>query len=424
MKIIGLDISGGYATAVLLEERPRNLLEFARSKHFHPFIVEANREDLEALCNLKPDLVVLEPSGLHYEQIFCNWFERNEIEYKKASVKRLANYRNENGLDKTDDRDSLALAAYGFDKLNDKNAFIPKCELADLRQLWLKRYGLIKLQKRIIQRIRLQLQHEFPEAAEANMRKRWGQNTIGPIGWMCNQETRKNKWQKLHDGGIVSYGKPSQHEVQGTIGNGLSEYTRTLAKHCWEIWEQCAHIEEECDRILAEPRFAKYIAAFDDIGLNPETRVIWLTRIYPFERFLGDDGRPRVIRRLSRNGKQCKYDQSLAQFKASLGCGTIKNESGIRQSDFEKIRKRKGWRGKSRLAEERTEFSIGDRFSRTAFFMWGLGQLERRQLKSPEAKKILAKQKKLKEEGTNVYQRLANLQGYTARILYRKLVKS
>lgn len=418
-KVIGLDISGGYATAVLLEKKPENLLEYARSKDFCPFIVEATKKDLEALCNLKPDVVILEPSGHHYEQIYCDWLKRHNIEYRKANVRRLASYRNEHGLDKTDKRDGLALAAYGFDKKNDSTAFVPECELEELRQLWLKRRGLIKIQKRIVQRIKLQLQHEFPEAAEAIMKRKWAQKGPTIIGWMSGEETRKSKWETIHNGGILS----RKRKVPGTIGKGISEYTRELAKHCWSLWEHCRKIEVECDLILAEPQFEKYIAAFDEIGLNPDTKVIWLSRIYPFERFLGQDGRPRLIRRLSENGKECKYDQSLAQFKAALGCGTIKNESGIRQSDYSKIRSKK-WKGRRSKDSEKTEFAIGDKFCRTAFFMWSLNALEKGTLKSPEAQKLLTKHKSLKGKGRNVYQRIGNLQGYTARILYRKLLKS
>ncbi|MEO0487944.1 MAG: transposase, partial [Cyanobacteria bacterium J06659_2] len=342
MRIIGIDISGGFATAVLLDSQPENLLSYYHSEKYTPFDFEPTHEHLEALISLEPDCVAWEPTGTHYELVYRDWFKKHGVEVKRIAAKRVASYRNDSGLDKTDGTDALAIASYTLKRYDDPSAFIQECELEEMRHLYLQRHGLIKIQRRYCQRLRLQLHHEFPEAADTKLNARlWGERGAGLVSWLSdNGSNRSNtRWTTLYEGGVRNKNRVAiKKTINPTIGTGISDYSKWLAKHIWEIWEQCREIEERFEQELAKPEFKPYIEAFDAVGFSMDCKVIWLTRIYPFDKFL-KDGRENCIRRLNSKGKLCKYNLSLSQFKASVGAGTIRNESGqksgknVRMSD-------------------------------------------------------------------------------------------
>ncbi|MEO0825701.1 MAG: hypothetical protein AAFY67_08565 [Cyanobacteria bacterium J06642_9] len=185
---------------------------------------------------------------------------------------------------------------------------------------------------------------------------------------------------------------------------------------------QCQEIEHYFDKELAIPEFKPYLEAFNQVGLSKACQIIWLTRVYPFDKFLKDD-RENITKRLNSNGKLCKYNLSLSQFKASLGAGTIRNESGQRQGKNARTSKVRDKRAKRKKApsDGPTELPIGDRFCRKSYFIWHLGNVERETLKSPLGDKILAKNREQIAKGKNGFQRTGNLQGYCARLLYREL---
>lgn len=427
MKIIGLDVSGGYATAIFLQEKPDNLIEYARSEEFAPFEIQPNEKSLNAIASLGADLIVLEPSGGHYERIFCNWFNKKEIPWRRVVGHRIDAYRRDQGLDKTDNLDALALAAYGYDKLNDKRAWIEECELPRLRELCLQRYALIKMQKRYIQRLRLQLEHEFPEAASATIHREWGESTNGIISWMIEKKIKSgysyNYWEKQYKGGIKNATSKNTEMVSPTIGTGLSNHSKNLAKHINELWLEISEIEAECDRIMSDNDVKPYLDACLEIGFNKELTSIWLTRIYPFKRFMDAEGKERRVKRRSSSGKTVTHNLSLSQFKASVGAGTIRNESGTRQ--VAKKNARRGWQNRKKM--ERAEYVSGDMHSRRAYFMWFMGKVNLQRNRksktepSPELKQIRERNQKLTEKSRNIYLRGCNCHGYTAKLLYRKL---
>lgn len=428
VRIIGLDISAGYASAVLLDEKPSDLQAFYHSKGYGEafFIVEPTLKNFDAIAELQPDLIVLEPTGTHYETIFCHHFEKRNLAYKRAPGIRVKSYRDDHGLDKSDEVDSLVLAAYGHDRHDDPRAWVPECGLPQLRSLILQRRGLQKIANRHLQRLRLQLQHEFPEASDGSIERGWGDPGNGWVHFINGSSSGRSTtyWKKKYEGGVEYAQQPAKRRsVPGTVGTGLSNYSQKLAEHLCDLWQQLADIEAECDAIASDPNVLPYVEAMERLGLNREVQITWLTRIFPFSKFL-ENGQPRRVRKLSRHGREVVNDLSLSQFKAALGIATKRNESGIRQSDRSRIRKRKGFRGRnSGDKKEKAEYMIGDPLCRTAFFMWTLSAIEKRHLKGEYRSVILAKAKEQKAKGKNLYQRSCNLQGYMARLLYRQLLK-
>lgn len=426
MRVIGIDISGGFATAVLLDKQPASLAEYYRSTQYTPFDFEPNHADLMALVNLRPDCVAWEPTGTHYELVYHNWFQRHGIEVKRIAAKRVASYRSDNGLDKTDGTDALAIASYTLKRYDDPSAFIQECYLREIRELYLQRQGLVRIQRRYCQRLRLQLHHEFPEATNAKLNSReWASSGFGLIAWLSgNGSGRTNaRWEKLHNGGVVNKNSKNPKAIAPTIGTGVSDYSRWLAKHVWEIWEQCREIECRFDAELNKQEMQIYLKAFQAVGISVDCQIAWLTRIYPFERFLRN-GKENTIKRLNGKGKLCKYNLSLSQFKAALGAGTVRNESGQKQGKNVRMSKVRLKRMKKRSQASSggpVELPIGDRLCRTSYFMWHMGAVERGVNTGTHAEAIRSKNEEQRQIGKNGFQRAGNLHGYVARILYREL---
>lgn len=416
MRIIGIDVGGAYSTAFFLDHLPTNLKEFSQSAEFTPFTVEHTAKDLNGLIELKADWIIFEPTGFHYEQLLIQWLDAHNQPWKRVVGRRMAAHRIGLGLPKTDGRDALAIAHYGMTYINDPHAFIQKCELIDLRRTWIERDSLAKLRGSLINRLRQQLKHQFPEVADKELDRRWNEPCPAVIRWMVDDPSLdvrfKSRYKNLHDGGQHKNGTLSN----GTIGSGISEHTRLIAKQIFEIDSANLTKEAAIEQWLAEPRFEKYISAFDELQLSISVRAIWLSRIYPIERFLGEDGKPIKIKRLSKNGKQTTRYVSLSRFKAALGAGIEPNTSGIRGEIKTRYYKRQK-RG------EHEKIPMGDKFCRRAFVMWASKPLECNTIKAktPTTMALVAKHKQLKEKGTKKYQRLSNLHGYTAKLLFQLL---
>lgn len=430
-RILGLDIGGGNATAFLLDTGTidgANFRDYIHSKLFNPFRVELSRESLENLVSLNPDIVVFEPTGDHYERVFTHWFKQYGIPYRRCVGSRVAAFRRDKGLmGKTDDIDSFSLALFGYYKLyrpgdQDFRAFLPECELEELRRWWLQRFGVVKRRAALVNRLRAQISAEFPEAKDSELKRDWGEESPGLIKWLCDCAEGRSKaiWDNSYHGGRCKRGG-KRVIAPGTCGVGLSDYTRQVARLILDVDTMALDLERRCDRFLEDEKFKPYLAAFEAIGGSRLMVVIWLTRIYPFERFLVD-GRPDIIKRDSKKGRPCTIDRSLSQFKAALGAGTVENTSGTRQ----KRANRQGNKWQRRRASKpgqnpKAEVAIGDRYSRQSFFLWAVNQVEPKTASCNETLK--AQSLKLKERGQNLYQRLGNLQGYYCKLLYKELVK-
>ena len=157
------------------------------------------------------------------------------------------------------------------------------------------------------------------------------------------------------------------------------------------------------------------------IGLNQACSAIWLTRIFPFSRFLNEDNKPIRRKRLSSNGKPCTHDKSLAQFKASLGAAISSPRSGTK-GGIAPTRQR-GLKRKKKDGDSKQK-PIGCKYSRIAFYTYAAVQIETGRTQAPLGPQLIAHRNKLKEKGRNMVQRAGNLHGYAAKLLYRELLRS
>jgi hypothetical protein len=66
-RILGLDISKSSVTACLLESKPNDPRQFYYECPFMLF--SANSEGIKALLALKPDIAIMEPTGVNYSRL-------------------------------------------------------------------------------------------------------------------------------------------------------------------------------------------------------------------------------------------------------------------------------------------------------------------------------------------------------------------
>jgi hypothetical protein len=409
MRVIGIDISKGVATCCLLETLPTNLKDYSQSRDFTWWHIQPKADDLQALADLKPDLIVYEPTGGKYDEAFAHWMRGRGLDCRKVAGKRLAKYRDDKGLGKNDHLDALSLAAYGLERGQEPGAFIhdPGPEIQQIREWWLQRHSLIRQRGGLTTRLRLQLHKEFPEAAEFDGQIGWGEGSLGIVLWIVGQGEGRSKttWD---------------NRLTKSFGPGISDYTRFIAQQIVTIQEAINATEQRIDEALTAPVFKPYLDVMDRFQFNHVLKVIWLTRIYPFDKFL-DGGHERTSKRLSNNGKWCTHNQSLGQFKAALGAAIDQPSSGTRGGIAPTRQKFKGRsRGKSKGDDKKPQ-PIGCKYCRVSFWQWATVRIETGKATGELAQKLIAKRNELKGKGKNLYQRSGLLHGYAARLLYREL---
>jgi hypothetical protein len=406
MNLLGFDVGSEYGTAFFMDDRPSDLKGLIHSESFTPFQIHYCTEDLEKLLSLGVDCIILEPSG-GYERVLLNWLERYEIPYRLANLKRIKAYRENVGIAKTDGTDAMILAAYGHDQWDDRSAWVKPIELKDLREKLFQRRSLTGMRRALIPKLRQWLHTEFPEAKDFVARREWKDPPCGLMLWLAGIEGKRYfaLWQKKHD---------------RSCGKGVTLFTRNLGKQILEIEYQLEAIEIEISCYLTQDQFKPYHQAFDQFGFSQLVRAWWLCRIYPFEQFLDEQGKPIAFQRLSRiNQKPVTVHVSLGRFKCALGAGTIPNTSGIRGEVKTKYRKRKG-----KSKRETEYFVTGDRFCRESFFTWSDRTIPTGSLKSPLADQLRSFYQARRNQGKPYYKIMGALHGYTCRLLFRELVKA
>ncbi|MEA5447956.1 transposase [Leptolyngbya sp. CCNP1308] len=414
-----MDISKGVATCVMLESVPENLVNFARSKEFVYWHIKPCTEDLEAIAQLQPELIAFEPSGGKYEAAFKNFFRQRELPFRQVAGRRLATYRAEAQLTKDDHFDALAIAAYALEKRQERDAFIPDTppEIENLRQHWLQRHSLMKQRTGMINRLRQNLAAEFPEAMEFTAVWDWGQQGSSTlIDWLTGDRADKHtqKWENRYSGGKRRV-KGKTVEQPPSCGTGLSPYTKMIARQLREAEAAIAELEGAIAVIMAKPEYQPYIEAMDKIGFSISIKAIWLSRIYPFDKFL-DEGRERTSQRMSNKGKWRTHNHSLAQFKAALGAAIDIPRSGT-SGGIAPTRRRS--RGKIKTEDKKKP--IGCKFCRVVFWQWAMVRIETKNACNEVAIVLQGKRDEWKAAGKNLFQRSGLLHGYAAKLLYREL---
>jgi len=328
-RILGGDICKDRVVCWMLEERPNHLRNYWKSelKHRSKDPVEDKltfyftKTGISHLLKLKPDVIVLEPTGVHYSWLLAHICQCEGIEVLWVGHAEATHYRKSHKLpDKNDLADALALAAYSCDHWGKTDQFLQfePGAIVQIRDLYLQMKSLTRVQSPIINRVRQQLCREFPEAAFKNSQP--GKDGLSPLwAWLGNIErpgVRRNfYYDRLYD-----------KSVAPEYGIEISQFSRRYAELLCQIhsWEHEA--EQKIAELIYLPQFKAYNRTFDKFGIGLRPRALLLCHMYPLSKF-----------------------ESLGSFKKRLGMAGDEISSGDR----------KGWNAGS-----------GSKMCRTELYLW------------------------------------------------------
>ncbi|MEA5579547.1 IS110 family transposase [Anabaena sp. UHCC 0451] len=315
MRIIGLDVSKSSVSCCLLESKPSDVREFYYDCRFHHF--QNNQAGISGLLALKPDVAILEPTGVNYSKFWTQLLTRAGVEIRLVGHKELRRYReNHLGLpDKDDDADSLAIACYYFDYCSDRSRWVRVLDpvVSRIRELILRLNHLNKVQSPIINRARQDLAWQFPEVALVTSKRSVSGDVPLLWGWLAG-ERKSKKYDQL-------YAK--------TAGLGLTDSVKFHSQRICSLQREEQMIEDELSVLLKDGRFAKYIQVFEEFNFGDRLQATIISQIFPLENFFGEDGKPSVkIRKGRISGKPTKRYLSLRRFQKALGYAPTQESSG------------------------------------------------------------------------------------------------
>lgn len=268
---------------------------------------------IKGLLASKPDVVVMEPTGVNYMKLWAVKLQENGVTVVLVGHKQLRSYRENLGLpDKDDSADALALACYYQQHQNATSRFVRQRDpvIAKVRDIVLRLYHLNRIQSPIINRIRQDLAWQFPESASISLN--------APVfwGWLAGSRVAI-RYERLY---------------AATVGLGLRVETRNSAKSICELQRRERVLELEMRNLMKDSRFLPYRKVFATFGFGERVEALILSQIYPLENYLVD-GKPEVRIRKGRNsGKPTKRHLSRRRFQKALGVAPSREDSGDKKS--------------------------------------------------------------------------------------------
>jgi len=316
LRILGLDICKSSVVACLLTEKPTQPRDAYHSLEF--FKLNADAAGIKRLLDLKPDVALMEPTGVNYQRLWGVQLAKVGVEVRLVSNNKLPSYRKTLDLpDKDDDADALALACYYFDYQHLPRRFLQVRDSVTVRvrELCLRLCHYNRVQSPIINRLRQDLAWQFPEVM--NVRSILGaDDNLPPLlwGWIAG-ERNSAKYDRLYD---------------LSVGSGLTDECRFAAKMYCDLAIQERVIETELSELIkTDMRFLPYRKVFARFGFGVRTQGIILSQIFPIQNFFGEDNKPEIATTRGRNSKKAtKKRRSEARFMKSLGVAPVRQWSG------------------------------------------------------------------------------------------------
>lgn len=366
LTILGIDVSKNSITTHILSKYPKGGLQSYWNKtrnkssslypafYSNPDVRKKQKSAFDFadyLTEVKPDYAILEPTGNHYSRLWASILKKLEIKILWVGHVELRRYRGGKNLpNKSDPADALAMAAYGHDpdhqlengELNMRYFLMHQPEsINKLRDLCQQLEHLNRVQSPIANYGRQLLSWQFPEVAHSkSISNKSG--LVPPLwGWLAKRPEISTSGKTRLDN---FYKKSVARQYEIEIDPILELHADWMCDI--SLYEQ--YLESQIREMLTQPEFAPYIKVFDKFGFGLRVRGRLLTRIYPFESFLGVDGRPvieyevrevkkterdrkngeTIVKRLAGETKRIKRNRSRDTFKMRLGMGTTLEQSG------------------------------------------------------------------------------------------------
>jgi uncharacterized protein involved in tolerance to divalent cations len=331
-KILGIDIGAKFVVAFCLSELPVGMSYPDFYKRNAKISISKIRMDnskegssvnikdaIELLQELKPDVIVMEPTGVWYSRLWAKLAEQLGIQVKWIGHGDLAHNRGAYGFKDKDDRtDAFCLAVSYFDPIfNARSAWLywRTGVVADVNDRLLEIKSLESTTKILAQQIRQRLKYEFPEIADrAINNSRTSDGFTAWIGYLAGI----HDYKRIRDERAKS--------IATELSIDISQYTRDHAAAIAGNQIREVRLKADLCQSLLDPEFDRYRETLELFGFGSIMQATILTNIYPFEKFLLA-GKPHIDRYEDDRGKH-KKNVSLAGFQISLGMGKRLIESG------------------------------------------------------------------------------------------------
>lgn len=346
MRVLGIDVCKASIVCCVLTERPVDVREAYRSAKF--FEIRSSVDGIKLLLSLKPDVAILEPTGIHYARIWVEHLKKQGCQVLYVSNNALASYRPVLDLpDKDDEADALALACYWFDFRTSPRRFLRDRDetIVQIRDLVLRLEHLQRLKTPTINRIRQELSWQFPEVAQVTSVS--GAEDVPLLwGWIAG-ERPSNRYDRLYS---------------CSVGVGLTPQTIESAKQLCRFFVAKRTAESQLFFLVRDrPEFQLYLEVFNRFGFGLKMSCLLLSQIYPLEDFFSVDGKPEVLRAKGKfSGRQTKRRLSERRFKKAIGLAPVRE-----------------WSGDNR----RKQHKSGSALCRKAFWQWCFVRLEIKRLR-------------------------------------------
>jgi hypothetical protein len=320
MKIAGCDCGKDSLTICLLTELPKE--DFKRfSRRYKPLIVKANREGLTQLLELQADIYAIEPTG-SYSRLWIERLREAEKELRIINSSKVKNLLRMHGIANKSDRiDAAGIAYFTY-----QNHAIPHLFLSpstvQVKEWMLNREALNKSSVMLKNRINARLCYECPEILQRleNTQRDWGDPPPTILYDLIGEDI---------DLKMGRHSRDRRQIIADTIGSGISEQTKQWVQQLIEITVNAFDIEIAIDDGLQRSEFERYNRIFDRFDCPSWLRAVLIGSIFPFEKFLDEDGRRRVEYIPKEKGTgTTKRDRSEGAFKLSCGQGKVLHQSG------------------------------------------------------------------------------------------------
>lgn len=331
-KVLGIDIGAKFVVAFCLESLPVGISYKDYYKRNAKFAISKIRMDnskegssvklkdaIELLKEIKPDAIVMEPTGVWYSKLWAKLAEHLGIEVRWIGHTDLAYNRGSYGFEDKDDRtDAFCLAiSYFHPDFNNKNKWLTWRAglIADVNDRILELESLRSTSMTYTQQLRQRLKFEFPECADRTISDaRTHDGFTAWVGWLAG----------IYPSTRIEKGYRKSIAVE--LGVEITQYTRDHALSLAGNQIRETNLKSDLDLLLLDPAFDRYRPTLEKFGFGTKMQGAILSQIYPFEKFLLA-GKPHIDR-WEDDRKKYKRNKSLSGFQISLGMGKRLVESG------------------------------------------------------------------------------------------------
>lgn len=334
-RVVAFDAGEGGGVACLFGAEPPRSYEarrkaFIKTK-FHA--LSTNKEGFKELLKLAPTVFVVEPTGMNYIYPWLNLCWENGIEVRLVHNSELETYRDKGcGWEEKDDsHDAFALGCYYYDYQLEPSRFvqIKDPQTYQLRDTVLQLNALAKDCTTKRNRITSCLARYFPEQKNRSSNCTAGGQSPPFYSWIAGRldcsKREKNRLDRLY------------RESVAYSPDGLPYFLQRQADQLCEMEIDQFVLGRELQQLLDHPRYRRYQAAFNSLGMGLRTKATLLSQIYPFETFLTPEGKEVVDRIRRVDGRRSKHYIGRNRFMACLGMGCKSRSSGKKDGKVKKV---------------------------------------------------------------------------------------